>query len=851
MASLSMLEAALAYASRGWAVFPLAPGGKLPAIASAHPQGDAQRGVCRGECGRLGHGVYDASTDPTKVRAMFDGRTDANTGLAAGAVSGFDVLDVDAQHDGLETLARLEAAHGALPATAQQLTPHGGTHYLFRHVPGLKNRAGLDGAPGLDVRTTGGYVAAWPSRLSSEARGYLWEAAHDPADAATPIAEWPAWLLAMVPRRDQPRPDQPLTAGGQHQHRPTQGRPGSDAESRARAWLAKADPAVSGQGGHAATFRVACALVQGFGLAPKTALELLIADFNPRCQPPWSEGELAHKCEDAAKAAPQAGKPQGWLLDAPRPERNGHARGQTPAAAVGLTEGAPMLEGDAAEVPLEVLGEDGGPVLEEPTHDGGADSGHETGDGGSSENLSDLGNARRLVRGHGHLLRFVKAAGWLAWDGRRWRMDDTGGAERLAKRVPGMLWRELETARRAGDAELAKRIAAWALKSESAHCTAAMLEQARSERGLVARLSDFDRNPWLLNVTNGTLDLRTLTLRPHRREDLLTRLAPVAWDPTAEAPTWRAFLERVLPDPEVRGYVQRSSGYGLTGDTTEQVFDFWYGMGANGKSTAIETRRAAMGDYACSTPFDTFLVRQGDGPRNDIAALKGARFVTASEPPSGARLDEGVMKQLTGEDEVTARFLHKEFFSYSPQFKVVLVANNKPRIRGTDDGMWRRVRLRAMPKRSQRTAKRARLRRAIHGSASAAQARREDASRLLRPLTLAKIRRNLAACRKLRIGDWIQVVRVPSGINSPGYIFDRDTRALYRELIEDGRAQQIWEKDDWGVPWIAIRWRGRPGHRRHVNEFLAMNDDSWVRARPLPRRRPRRGVTRHRTTGPL
>lgn len=320
--------------------------------------------------------------------------------------------------------------------------------------------------------------------------------------------------------------------------------------------------------------------------------------------------------------------------------------------------------------------------------------------------LTDLGNARRLVRLHGSDLRYCeRLGGWFIWDERRWAKDETGEAERRAQDVPAALCREAEDylaqARAVSGnestvlANKAQALIAHALKTEAAGRLSSLLQLARVERGLAVAPLVFDRDPWLLNVLNGTLDLRTGELRPHERGDLLTKLVPAPWDPHAECPTWRAFVSKILGGkPDIVAFVQRAVGYSLTGATTEQVLFFLYGTGSNGKSTFLETIRALIADYAHQANFDTFLTKQGaQGPRNDVARLKGARLVTALEAPEGTRFDETLIKTLTGGDTVAARFLYREDFEFVPTFKLWLAANHRPAIRGTDHAIWRRIRL--------------------------------------------------------------------------------------------------------------------------------------------------------------
>jgi putative DNA primase/helicase len=305
---------------------------------------------------------------------------------------------------------------------------------------------------------------------------------------------------------------------------------------------------------------------------------------------------------------------------------------------------------------------------------------------------TELANARRLVAQHGADLHYVHAwKRWLVWDGRRWARDETAEVERRAKQTVRTIYEE---AAQAEDSGTRKALSKWAAASETRTAITNMVALAASEPGIPVTPSQLDRDPWLLNVANGTINLKTGDLRPHNREDLITRLAPVEYDPTADAPTWLAFQERVLPSEDLRIFVQRAVGYSLTGDTGEQVVFLCHGVGANGKTTHLETTSRTLGDYAMRTDFGSFLARDRDtGPRNDLARLAGARFVSAVEVESGRRFSEVTIKELTGGDTVTARFLYGEHFEFVPRFKVWLAANHKPVIRGTDIAIWRRVRL--------------------------------------------------------------------------------------------------------------------------------------------------------------
>ena len=205
---------------------------------------------------------------------------------------------------------------------------------------------------------------------------------------------------------------------------------------------------------------------------------------------------------------------------------------------------------------------------------------------------------------------------------------------------------------------------------------------------------DLDRNPWLLNVKNGTIDVLTGEFREHRQEDMITKIANVEYDPQTDCPLWKQFIRKIMNyKTDVINFVQTVAGWALTGDTSAQTMFMLYGSGANGKSTFLNTIMYLLGDYAIATPTETFMRKNGDQITNDIARLRGTRFVTTTEAEQGKRLSEPLIKQITGNDRMTARFLYGEFFSFVPTFKIFMATNHKPVIKGTDHGIWRRIKL--------------------------------------------------------------------------------------------------------------------------------------------------------------
>lgn len=310
-----------------------------------------------------------------------------------------------------------------------------------------------------------------------------------------------------------------------------------------------------------------------------------------------------------------------------------------------------------------------------------------------SYQFTDAGNAERFARTHGRSCRYSEATEWLVYDGKRWARDQRRRVMRLAKETAVAMLNDA-----AGIPDSKERDAAidWARRCLSEPKLRAMVSLSRSEPGVSILPAELDADPWVLNCSNGTLDLRSMELRPHRREDLVSKLAPVAFDPGATCSTWEHFLHVVMGGNETLiAFLQRAVGYALTGDTREHALFLLYGTGRNGKSTFLGALADVLGDYARKAEAETFLAsdRGANGPREDLARLAGARLVTAIEVDQGRRLAEAMVKEATGGDRVTARFLFRDSFEFLPQFKLFLAANHKPVIRGTDDGIWRRIRL--------------------------------------------------------------------------------------------------------------------------------------------------------------
>lgn len=314
--------------------------------------------------------------------------------------------------------------------------------------------------------------------------------------------------------------------------------------------------------------------------------------------------------------------------------------------------------------------------------------------------FDDMGNAERIFDAYGGFIRYSYTdKRWLYYDTRKWCMDTTGEIERAAEQAIKALDADEPMYARAAEEDddegkkLYKAYLAHKKYSRSNRGKKAMLDELRHKIPISPMQTDIDG--MLLNTPTGIFDLRDGVLRPHDPEAYITKIAHVEYDPTAACPTWERFLGEIFgSDTDLINYVQRAVGYSMTASTVEQCVFFLHGSGSNGKSTFLSIIREMMGDYTVNIQPETIMVKNSPGGANsDIARLKSARLVTTVEPNEGARLNEGLLKQLSGEDPVTARRLYGDEFEFIPQFKLWMATNHRPLIRGTDDGIWRRIKM--------------------------------------------------------------------------------------------------------------------------------------------------------------
>lgn len=302
--------------------------------------------------------------------------------------------------------------------------------------------------------------------------------------------------------------------------------------------------------------------------------------------------------------------------------------------------------------------------------------------------FTDLGNAQRFVDRFKDRARFCALWNrWLIFDGVSWNVDERKKVGQLAKRVVEGIREETNDSM---DEKTLAAYKSWAKTSASAARIKAMLELAQSE--LPVHPDDLDKDPWLLNVQNGTLDLTTGKLREHRPEDMMTKVAPVTFNPEAECPMWDKFLSEIFQgDTDLIKYIQRVLGYALTGSVKEHKFFIAYGTGANGKGTLFGVMEKLMGDYGMSLRPQALMLDRTDKSDKDTGRLRGARLATCQETPEGHRFNAALVKTLTGGDRLVGKKLYADEFQFQPTHKLFLATNHKPRVSADDAGFWRRA----------------------------------------------------------------------------------------------------------------------------------------------------------------
>lgn len=308
------------------------------------------------------------------------------------------------------------------------------------------------------------------------------------------------------------------------------------------------------------------------------------------------------------------------------------------------------------------------------------------------ERYSDYFNAKMMISDYGTEIRYCAPwKKWIIWDGRRWKVDNENLIFQMAMDTIREMYNKA-LANKTGEETLA--MIEHAGRSETVRKTEAMIRATGWSKGINVVPEELDGTPLIFNCGNGMIDLESGRLNPHDKAMMITKVSPVVYNPEAQCPVWKKFIKEIFgKNRDLINFIQRALGWALTGDTSSQAMFILYGNGANGKSTFINTVMKLMGDYATSTPTETFMQKKGDQASNDIARLKGTRFVSAMEAEYGGKLAEAVIKRLTGDDVISARFLYGEFFDFLPTFKIFMATNHKPKIGGMDNAIWRRIRM--------------------------------------------------------------------------------------------------------------------------------------------------------------
>ena len=576
------------------------------------------------------HGVKDVTKLETKIRKWFTNHLDRGVGIACGEASGLVVIDVDPRNGGEDTLDDLIAKLGELPYTATQLTAGGGFHLLFRY-PGARCRGKL--GAGVDIKSEGGYIVAHPSTIND--RPYEWKASGDPLDGAR-VAELPeAWRDAILATKTT----ESAVAPRNDRQEPIDQATVEELRS-ALEYLDPDDHETWTSCGHR---------LKSLGNAGR---ELWLT---------WSQSSAKWQPKDARR----------W--DTFKGDRTGYKAIFTEAQHRGWKN--PRSRHETATVTR----------LARKTHD---PCGH-------------VANAHRIVRHYGNQLLYVEEIGWHTW-GPPWRHNELGaikivqGLGRIVANEAADLAEWVAEARDTGERckrqETMDRRFKWASICERSSTIDASLSMAAPH--LVIRADQLDANPDLLGLPDGVLELTTGRYREHRRDDYITKMTGAGFVPDIDAPTWRAFIDEIMDgDGELVDYLQRIAGYVLTGHRGEHILPILCGRGANGKSVFVGALQAMLGDYASSGSPDLLIKKQSTEHPTALADLQGRRLVVVSETGEGRRLNEERAKLLTGGDRIKARRMRQDFYEFEPTHQLIVQTNHRPIARGTDEGLWRRLRL--------------------------------------------------------------------------------------------------------------------------------------------------------------
>jgi putative DNA primase/helicase len=617
-------DAGLAYARRGWHVFPLIRHDKTPWTPN---------------------GQNDAITDEAKIRYAFGDKGTANVGIHC-RPSGLYVVDVDMNpwkgKVGKATWDALAALHGHVE-TYTVRTWSGGLHFYYSHPEGFL--ANTTGALGPDIDTRGnGFVVAAPSYIREIHGGVVHEGVYEVVDDREP-APLPQWIIDAL-RKPEPRTTNgPLASDGL-------------ALERVRALAAELAGCVFGANAAAASLSTKVGNYVGAGqIDGDQATQIMV-----RAVEDWSWAKPEDRTtmhntirRQIAFGAQRHDRP--W--EAPVSEQTGI-----------WDKYAQVTVSDPSASRLSLVSDNALPV---PAP---AEVGH-----------GQYRMAQRMLREHGQDLRYSTALGWYYYDAIRWAADRSGNAERRSHETIDLAYSEVSQCK---DLEDRKAFLRDIAKIESASGMSGMLEHLGAMLPVAAGEDPFDKQAHLFNTPSGVLDLLAGQQREHRREDLISKVAGSVVG-TTRSELFDSFLQRILPDSQVRAYVQRLFGQAMLGRVTEHILPIFTGEGRNGKGTLRDAVRYAFGDYALEVDPEILMEQKNAQHKTFLMELMGRRLVFCSEGDKGRKFAEATMKRLVGGDEIQANRMHRDPITYSPSHTLVMLTNHLPNVSGDDPAIWARI----------------------------------------------------------------------------------------------------------------------------------------------------------------
>jgi putative DNA primase/helicase len=557
----------------------------------------------------------------------------ASIGVVLGEGSGVFALDVDPEHGGFDELGRLEREHGPLPLTRVHQTGGQGLHYFFTW-PGFRvyNLKPWGKDAGLDIKGDGGYVVLPPSR------SHKGEYTVSDAMAAAPIAAAPGWLLEELRKGRAAQRGEP---SGRSEVLPNRLITQYAAQAKKGEHYALATCPKGSRNEQVNISALKLGSLGAHGFITEDEAFTLLQDAAVACGYIAEDGFMAFRASFRS----------GWNAGLQHPRD--------------LTGVGNLAAQQWPQLP----------------HD-------------------EAGLADRLVVYFGDRLRWAKGwGGWMCYGDGVWERDAKAAeTKRLAQEMIRLLHEtELplydDTSDSDRDSSPREMFSKWLHQvrnslSAKVNNTVAL---AQGRPAILTMSKQFDDEPMLFNVANGVINLESGKLVEHDPDYRLTMKGAVPFIPDASCPRWHAFLDRVMPDPEMQDYLQRIMFYSATGFISEQAFFIHHGIGANGKSVFHSVMEKIFGTYAQTVPVETLLATPADRIPNDVARMWGKRYLIAAEPAAGKFLNLSRMKQLTGGDTVTARFMRGEFFEFRPVGKIHLITNHLPRIPEDDSAIWRRI----------------------------------------------------------------------------------------------------------------------------------------------------------------